>query len=129
MRPFRKGKLPRRARRGYRGDPVATVAFYGPDRRLATKIAVGIIPDEHSGPIALERWYSEDGADLRRSAAVAEEILRFIDAHGAKTVTMSDGTIGCPHEEGKDYAEGEACPRCPYWHHRDSWSVGAVSKS
>lgn len=83
MRPFRKGKLARLARKGYRGDPVATVAFCGPDRRLATKISVGIVPDQHSGPTALERWHSEDGTDLRRNAAVADEILRFIDAAGA----------------------------------------------
>jgi hypothetical protein len=27
--------------------------------------------------------------------------------------------LGCPHEEGIDYPEGEACPECPYWAGRD----------
>ena len=35
--------LRKKARRGFRGYPVATVALYGPDDKLATKIAVGIV--------------------------------------------------------------------------------------
>jgi len=25
------------------------------------------------------------------------------------------GNIGCPHEEGLDFPEGEDCPFCPFW--------------
>ena len=38
--------LRKKARRGFRGYPVATVAFYGPDDRHATKVAVGIVTAE-----------------------------------------------------------------------------------
>jgi hypothetical protein len=38
--------LKKKARRGFRGYPVATVAFYGPDNTRATKVAVGIVPGE-----------------------------------------------------------------------------------
>src|SRR3989449_9122743 len=31
-------------------------------------------------------------------------------AHHVKTVVISPGIIGCPHEEGVDYAVGEKCP-------------------
>ena len=31
---------------------------------------------------------------------------------GVKSVAMSDGNMGCPHEEGKDFPEGEDCPFC-----------------
>jgi hypothetical protein len=38
--------LEKQAHRGFRGYPVATVAFYGPDDQVATKAAVGIVPAE-----------------------------------------------------------------------------------
>ena len=39
-------RLDKKARRGFRGWPLATVALYGPDDRLATKLSVGIVPAE-----------------------------------------------------------------------------------
>jgi hypothetical protein len=35
-------QLTKKARRGMRGYPLGTVAYYGPDDRRATKVAVGI---------------------------------------------------------------------------------------
>jgi hypothetical protein len=32
--------------------------------------------------------------------------------------------LGCPHEEGIDYPEGEACPACPFWAGRERPIVG-----
>jgi hypothetical protein len=37
-------------------------------------------------------------------------------------VTMTDRIIGCPHEEGIDYPEGECYPLCPFWAGRDRWT-------
>jgi hypothetical protein len=28
---------------------------------------------------------------------------------------LSDGNMGCPHEEGQDFPHGEDCPFCPFW--------------
>ncbi len=39
-------RLAKKAKRGFRGYPAATLALYGPDDATATKIAVGIIPAE-----------------------------------------------------------------------------------
>ena len=39
-------RLSKRAKRGFRGWPLATVALYGPDDTMATKLAVGIVPCE-----------------------------------------------------------------------------------
>ena len=39
-------RLNKRAKRGFRGWPVATLALYGPDDTMATKLAVGIVPSE-----------------------------------------------------------------------------------
>jgi hypothetical protein len=122
-KPKRRSKSPldKKARRGFRGYPVATVAFYGPDDRRASKVVVGIVPAEDREAEQLQRWFAEEG-DVREDATIGEEILAFIRDHGAKTVVTADRIIGCPHEEGTDYPEGQVCPRCPFWAHRDRWS-------
>lgn len=103
---------PRRERRPPRQFPIATMAFYGPDDKTPTKVAVGIIEKEGEGPTALQRWA---GPNVVNDSQVREEMLAFIQEHGAKSVVMSDGVIGCPHEEGIDYPLGEDCPFCPFW--------------
>jgi len=114
-------RLEKKAKRGHRGYPAATVAFYGPDASRASKVAVGIVADEGVPVGELRRWTSET-EDLRRFPPVSQEILQFIQEQGVKTVAMSPGIIGCPHEEGIDYAEGTVCPECPYWATRDRWT-------
>ena len=41
-------RLRKKAKRGLRGWPLATIAFYGPNLSQATKAAVGIIPSENA---------------------------------------------------------------------------------
>jgi hypothetical protein len=114
-------RLDKKAKRGFRGWPLATVALYGPNDTKATKLAVGIVPSENADATDLRRWFSEENTDIRNDAHVAEEVLAFIESAGAKSVVMTDGIIGCPHEEGTDY-EGETCPACPFWAGRDRWT-------
>jgi hypothetical protein len=113
-------RLSKRAKRGFRGYPLATVALYGPDDRTATKLTVGIVPAEHVDVTELKRWFLE-GADIRNDAGITEEVLAFITAAGARSVVMTDKIIGCPHEEGIDY-HGPTCPMCPFWAGRDRWT-------
>ncbi|MBI4291473.1 MAG: hypothetical protein HY661_08350 [Betaproteobacteria bacterium] len=117
--------LRKKADRGFFGYPVATLAFYGPDDKVATKVAVAIILAKDEEPAFLERWFSE-GHDVRKDPNVSEQILKFIRAHEAKSVGMADRIIGCPHEEGVDYPEGSTCPKCPFWAKRDRWSGEVV---
>jgi hypothetical protein len=112
--------LEKQAHRGFRGYPVATVAFYGPDDQVATKVAVGIVPAEGAEANPLQRWFSEN--DVRAEADIVRQIGEFIEAHGARSVVLVDRIIGCPHEERIDYPEGSACPQCPFWANRDRWS-------
>ena len=63
--------LKKKARRGFRGYPVATVAFYGPDEKYASKVAVAIVNAEGDEPTTLERWLGED-RDVRTDPAVAK---------------------------------------------------------
>jgi len=77
--------LRERSRRGFRGYPVATVAYYGPDDSRATKAAVGVILAEGAEPSALERWHSAK-ADVRFDQDVCGAALDFMAAHHVKTV-------------------------------------------
>jgi hypothetical protein len=120
LREQARKRLGKKAKRGFLGFPMATIAFYGPDDRRASKVTVGIVLAKNQEPAELRQWFSEQ-ADVREDAAAAEEILALIDEFGVRSVAMVDRIIGCPHEEGIDY-EGPTCPRCPYWAGRDRWT-------
>jgi hypothetical protein len=74
-----------------------------------------IAPDTE--PVAVRRWFAESG-DVRNDATF-EEIILFLRGHEVHPVAMTKEMMGCPHEEGIDYPEGEACPNCPFWAGRD----------
>jgi hypothetical protein len=115
-------RLRKKAKKGQRGWPVGTVAFYGPNLDRATKAVAAIVPAEGAETSEVKSWTTAEG-DIRKDPAIAEEILDFLARHGALTVAMGDRIIGCPHQEGIDY-EGEWCPNpaCSFWHGRDRWS-------
>ena len=121
----RKSALRKKSRRGFRGYPAATVAFYGPDDKVATKVAVGIVDEEGGDVTTLERWLT-DGVDIRHDPDVEAGVLEFITRNAVKTVIITDGIIGCPHEETIDYPEGTSCPKCPYWAGRDRFTKERV---
>jgi len=114
-------KIRKMARKGFRGFPVATIAFYGPDDEKATKVAVGIVENDDEEPTFLERWYSET-QDIRTASAIYRQILDFIRQHKVKSVAIVDRILGCPHEEGIDYPDGSTCPVCPFWKNRDRFT-------
>jgi hypothetical protein len=109
-----------------RGWPAATIAFYGPHATRATKVAVGIVMRDEEEPQEMRDWSTATG-DVRNNAAIAAEILGFMEKHGALSVIMSDGIIGCPHQTGIDY-EGDWCPdpACTYWYKRDRFTGEVV---
>jgi len=97
--------LDKQFRRGFRGYPVATVAFYGPSDELATKIVVSVFLTEGDEPDSLKRWFTEDQTDIRDDPAIGEEILTFFKTHAPRSTVVTDAIIGCPHEEGTDYPQ------------------------
>ena len=113
-------RLRKKARRGMRGWPAATIAFYGPNLSQATKVAVGIVPRENAEPAEMRDWQVDLG-DVRNDAGIVREILEFMEKHGVLSVAMTGGIIGCPHQEGIDY-EGEWCPVCDFWRGRDRFT-------
>ncbi len=91
--------------------PIGTMAFYGPDDKTTTKIAAGVFKGPNSKAI-MNRWVA---TDVMTNPKIQQQIKDFFEQHGVKTVSMSDGNMGCPHEEGKDFPVGEDCPFCPFW--------------
>jgi hypothetical protein len=118
-------RLSKKSRRGFRGWPMATIAFYGPNLSRASKVAVGIIHGEDQEPEEMRSWTS-DTVDVRHDNLTAQEILEFIDSQGVKSVVMSDGIMGCPHQQGIDYTT-EWCPECDFWKGRDRFTGKRLS--
>lgn len=123
MRPLRlHARLAKRSRRGFRGFPAATVAYYGPDDTRATKAVVSIVPSKDADPTFQETFTAGEG-DLRGDPFVGEKVLAFVEKHDARSVFVAEEILGCPHEEGTDYPEGGRCPACPFWSERDRWAA------
>ena len=53
--------------------------------------------------------------EIKGFGIVRQELQEFFRQHGVRSVAMSEGNMGCPHEEGEDFPEGEDCPFCPFW--------------
>jgi hypothetical protein len=110
-----------RTRKGFRGYPVGTVAFYGPNDRRATKVVAGIVEGEEQGPRILRKWFSDE-LDVRADPRIGRELTEFLESWPVRSYAVSKAIIGCPHEEGIDYPQGEVCPECPYWSDKDRWA-------
>jgi hypothetical protein len=93
------------------GFPIGTVAMYGPDDKTTTKMAAAVILHENAEPI-LMRWVA---TDVTTNPKIQQEIKDFFLLHGVKQVAACEGNMGCPHEEGEDFPDGEDCPFCPFW--------------
>jgi SEC-C motif len=91
--------------------PTGTMTFYGPDDKITTKIAAAVFTAENSEAI-IYHWVA---TDVTVNPKIQREIQEFFKKHGVKSVETSDGNMGCPHEEGEDFPEGEDCPFCPFW--------------
>jgi hypothetical protein len=91
--------------------PMGTMALYGPDDKTTTKIAAGVFKGPKSKGI-IRRWVA---TDVMTNPRIQQQIKDFFEQHGVKSVSMSDGNMGCPHEEGEDFPVGEDCPFCPFW--------------
>lgn len=123
MRPLRlHPRLAKRSRRGFRGFPAATVAFYGPDDARASKVVVTILPAKGAEPTHLVAFTS-DAPDVREDHLVGERVMAFVEKHEALSVFVAEEVLGCAHEEGVDYPAGTACPACPFWAVNDRWAA------
>jgi hypothetical protein len=113
--------LRKKAKLGNRGFPQATLAFYGTDDKRATKAVLGIFLREGDDS-TIYRFFSE-AKDARYNVEIQQSVLARLNEHGVKSLIMVEKIFGCPHEEGIDYAQGEACPKCPFWKGRDRYTA------
>ena len=112
--------ITKKARKGIKGYPIATVAYYGSTNKVATKLVCGIIKYEGADVEPMEKWFSEK--DVRKSEKILGQVMAFMEQHEVKSVGMVEEIIGCPHEEGIDYPDNESCPECGYWKGRDRFT-------
>ena len=117
--------LSKRVRKGDKGFPIATVAFYGPDNLRASKVVCAIIRSEGAEAEPIKKWFTN--TDARRAENILGEVLSFVEENLASSVIMADQIFGCPHEEGIDYPEGESCPDCLYWKNRDRFTQERIN--
>jgi hypothetical protein len=113
--------LREKAKHSGAAETIGTIAFYGPDRSYASKVAVGVSPTAGAPVDILERWFDR-GIDVRVDPQIGAAVKDFLRRHQVRQVVVGDGIIGCPHEEGVDYPDGDECPQCPWWHGRDRWT-------
>ena len=113
--------LRKKAKLGNRGFPQATIAFYGPDDKRATKAVLGIFLREGDDS-TIYRFFSED-KDARYNVDIQQSILARLNEHMVKSLIMVEKIFGCAHEEGIDYPEGQPCPKCPFWNGRDRYAA------
>jgi len=118
LRPW----LPKKAERGFHGYPIATIAFYGPNDKLATKVAVSIIPTENHEPDLLERWFSDSGLDVRHDPAIGEQVVAFLKTHAVRSTVVADGIIGCPPRRRRGLSRRKVLSSVPLLAGRDRWT-------
>ena len=95
-------RLDRKAKKGLRGWPVATVALYGPDDRRATKLAVGIVPAEGAEASDLRRWLSEGQGDIRADNACRHD-ARFSVRQRVRCWTLKKAMISTGRRSSKSF--------------------------
>jgi hypothetical protein len=100
----------RKFRPGFRGYPIATIAFYGPDDKLATKVVVGVFLRESSEPDFLERWFSKGDIDVREDLDIGEQIVGFLKPHASRSTVITEGIIGMPARRRCGLPRGRVLP-------------------
>ncbi len=91
--------------------PIGTLAYYGPDDQNCTRIIASVVNAPNARP-QFRDWQDDY---VCSDSQVAGEIGEFFKLNGVRDVVMTNGIIGCPHDEGIDYPEDEICPQCSFW--------------
>jgi len=113
-------ELEKKRRGGPDGLPLGTLLFYGPDNRRASKVVAAVFFEPRGEPL-MRKWFWDGELDARMDPRIGREVTRFFGENRVGRVVTTQGLAGCPHEEGIDYPDGEACPQCPFWADRDRW--------
>lgn len=91
--------------------PIGILAYYGPDDQTCTKIIASVINAPNARPHS-RVWQAQGVCE---DPLVAAEIGDFFRLSSVQDVVMTEGVVGCPHEEGIDFPQGEYCLECSFW--------------
>jgi len=91
--------------------PIGILAYFGPSDQQITKAVAIVIPNKTASPL-YKSWTTPA---IKTDSRVATEIGQYFLENNVKEVVMTDGVVGCPHDEGIDFPMGEQCPYCPFW--------------
>ena len=90
--------------------PVGTLAYYGPDNIMTTKIVAGVFRSENADPI-IRQWVA---SDCLQNRTTQQQIAEFFEDHGLDCLSSCWHRL--PTRGGEDRTiSGEDCPFCPYW--------------
>ncbi|MBN1671992.1 MAG: hypothetical protein JXR37_13215 [Kiritimatiellae bacterium] len=93
--------------------PRASISLYGPDGRNTVKVVVRVHTElSPTVPTQSREWL---GSHILSDPVFMSELKAFLMQHAVRQTVISEGNIGCVHEEGVDYPKGEDCPFCPFW--------------
>ncbi len=99
--------------------PLGALAYYGPDDHTCTRITAAVINAPNARP-QFRHWWGESP---ETDPWVIAEIGEFFRLYRVREAVMTEGIIGCPHDEGIDYPEDEECPYCPFWNARQPSTI------
>ena len=91
--------------------PLGMIVYFGPDDKTVTKILGIVLVDAQNDPIT-KQWLGENIAENPKTISA---IGNFFQKYCVSDVVMTEGVIGCPHEEGLDYPLGGECAECTFW--------------
>ncbi len=94
------------------GFPIATIAYYGPTDKFATKVAVGIA-DKTNKVVDLECWFSTT-LDIRLDDEVCQQIVTFMERHRVQRAAITDRIIGCHMRKGPIIPKVKSAPSAPF---------------
>ena len=67
---IKKNPFYKKHRKGNKGYPVSTIAYYGPNNKKATKVVVGFFYTEHEGePDNIKKWINSN-QDIRINPSI-----------------------------------------------------------
>jgi hypothetical protein len=96
--------------------PVGVLAFYGPSPEKCTKAVATVVDLKKALIVAVF-----DGPDVQRNQALLNKVFAFFKEHDVAQAVVFEELLGCEHEEGVDFEEGETCPLCPDWKPSVDW--------
>ncbi|MFT5721224.1 MAG: hypothetical protein ACI9W6_001537 [Motiliproteus sp.] len=77
--------IAKKAKRGFQGYPLISIAYYGPHDQLATQVVLSFVAEEDA-PAQLEKFSTQ--TDAREDATVQSTIVKIIERSGAKTLRL-----------------------------------------